>query len=604
MKRNANSIEKAKQFSKNPSFDKTYQDGLLNVLFNDPLFAKEFIQELTTNLSEEAKPVIFQSEYNQVLFEFLKESSKKYGTKPSQGQLMAYLEQKFDEEQVKIYSKNYERIMALEILDANFYIDDVSEYIKMVFITNHFVNMNLDWNQKGLLSTVPHLKKIASGIDNLEVGSSATRRLSSYLDDMESRTKEDIEKGYLPLGIPKLDEAMNGGLPLGCLVSFLGSNTAGKTTTMISLVGASAVKRKEKVLHIELDGKQDEARDKYLSCMTGVELKKVNKPYLLSIEEKNKIREAIGLLDEYLLIWTPKDYTKKVEKIIGKTESILKQFEAKTIIVDYIGVLQTLERTSNARETNIITHRMFRDLAIKEHVRVVTAVQANRAGQAIMQGDVIRDKMGQQVLRSTNMSESDDIGRLSAVIITINITDEEVTQNRARFYLEKNREGRKHVIQGLYTDFAISTMNTGKFFDPDVPVSVSEALDGVREAGEIPGHEKEVLAKKIKRGIAEYGTSITMAQDLELKLSDCTDEAVKKNLTEQINNTKNNIDSRRAEIMSYIPFMYSADQLKPEMLDVLKQQASDAKKDKASTKLSLEAGEIVKNLEFYHRHKK
>jgi hypothetical protein len=59
------------------------------------------------------------------------------------------------------------------------------------------------------------------------------------------------------------------------------------------------------------------------------------------------------------------------------------------------------------------------------------------------------------ILRSSDISEAFEIARVSGIIMSLNMTDDERREGKLRVYLEKQRHGVKGNQYGILTDFQL-----------------------------------------------------------------------------------------------------------------------------------------------------
>ncbi|MBT1073605.1 ATPase domain-containing protein [Pelotalea chapellei] len=64
---------------------------------------------------------------------------------------------------------------------------------------------------------------------------------------------EENSSNYVPIGIPGLDEILNGGLTAGKMYLLVGNPGAGKTTFSLQFI-AEGIRKKERCLYITVGG--------------------------------------------------------------------------------------------------------------------------------------------------------------------------------------------------------------------------------------------------------------------------------------------------------------------------------------------------------------
>lgn len=583
--------------TEHPRFDISFQEGILHLALTDQVFGKKFVLYLEDDRNKK-RPDIFSSEYHQMLYNCLSTSIKKFGVIPSKGQIVTQMQEKHEGGVVDVVAKIYDKVVSIQLQDQEFYRKHLTDFYKAVKTANAFVSIKQSAEEKGILSAADVMRKAVVEIDEIDLEKDSLQRLSMVIhEDFEDKT-EDEEKPakYISTGVPDLDKHMiGGGLPTGGLLTILGSNNVGKTTVTISLA-ANAIKTGHKVVHVALDGRENEARTKYVANLCGIPVKNI---YLkqLSPSEKEVIRQTVARLDDRLLILNVTDYSNKVEKLIARLESLRESFGYDVCVVDYIGVLGTIERVSSLREVNVVTHRMFRTFARKLNVLVMSPAQATRDAQKKNYGtESLTDRTGKYILRSTDIAEADDIGRVSEAILTVNRTDEEKNAGMMRLFLEKQRMGETGKLAGLYTDFSCSTINTGRFFDPDVIVEAAELFDEKSDPDTartkiLQEKDRERMRKKAGKLLGEIYTLNQKTKDLADKITVEPDIINRERLSEYLESTKRTCDETKSQLRSSAALLYPG--ATKEMLSQMEDQLREMKKEgSAANKVDISKTEL------------
>lgn len=576
-----------------PDFDKSYQESVLHLALTDQEYAKALVFHLTPEKGKKRLHAFTVSHF-QMIFSCIEESIREYDKIPSEGHINNYIDERHEGEERELLKKIAKRLLTLEVPDPEYFKRNIGKYITGIAITNGLTALEEAWQESGsILATKPVLKELAVKIENIDLEESSFQTLSSFVDEFTDPLVKDPE--YIKSMIPELDAALNGGFPKGSLVIFLGPNNIGKTTTVIDIGGCSAILQGKKVLHVPLDSDTRETRNRYISNLCDIPLQRVSKKHFNDFE-RNKIKEMAVKLDKNLLIYTPPEYGLKAEKLITKLESIKKTFDYDVVIMDYIGCLGTMERVSSLREVNFHTHRAMRNFAVKNEVVVHSPAQATRDGQKKINGtDAMRDKSGNYVLRTTDIAESDDIGRVAAIVITLNRTDQEANEERLRLYLDKQRQGRKGLLFGLHTNYANARVNTGKYYDPNVLVGAEEIFSGEgskegKDAKVFTERDREQVRKRCSTMIGEKRTLEDQVKTYNEKIEASQDPDEKKSFMEYRDSIQTRINDLVAKIKQHAALVFPG--ATPALLEQVQAQYADLEKNSSISKLDLDKAKL------------
>jgi replicative DNA helicase len=236
-------------------------------------------------------------------------------------------------------------------------------------------------------------------------------------------------------GIPELDYHLKGGLAGGEVGMFIGDAKAGKSFGLIH-IGNQNVKRFNAVLHIQLEGKKQQALDRYDACYNGdlYDLVKNNKIPNESIQKMKRIAAKRKFKDLIVRAYEDWDACDILDIERDYIELQSRGYDIKLVIIDYMDLMKSRktfmgESAERHRQQSII--RDIKVFAMKHNVNVWTATQASRVKE-------LEDP--NFVLTSKNLSE--DYGKVRVVdaLVSINKTAEEADNNVARIFLDVARD--------------------------------------------------------------------------------------------------------------------------------------------------------------------
>jgi replicative DNA helicase len=215
----------------------------------------------------------------------------------------------------------------------------------------------------------------------------------------------------------------------------VGDAKAGKSFALIH-IGNQNVKRFNAVLHFQLEGKKEQALDRYDACFTGdlYDLVKNNKIPIETVEKMRRIASKRKFKDLILRAYEDWDACSILDIERDFVELQSRGYDIKLVIIDYMDLMKSRknfmgESSERHRQQSII--RDIKVFAMKYNVAVWTATQASRSQE-------IEDP--NFILTSKNLSE--DYGKVRVVdaLVTVNKTAEEAENNTARVFLDAARD--------------------------------------------------------------------------------------------------------------------------------------------------------------------
>lgn len=214
-----------------------------------------------------------------------------------------------------------------------------------------------------------------------------------------------------------------------------------------------------------VQGMMDHKKVLYITCETSA--KKIahrvagiisNVPIEKRIEQRHRVEKMLELFrqsfDGELKIYEypPNEIT--VDHIYDRLKKLnrMEGWQPDIILVDYLELMMSRRNATNdneyLRQKNVATE--LRGLAINENVCVFSATQTNRSG-AVNDGsskNIGLDKV------------AESFGKLMPLdyVISINQTEDERMDNRARLYIEKNRNGPKSKMVPITINYKTQKM--------------------------------------------------------------------------------------------------------------------------------------------------
>ena len=245
----------------------------------------------------------------------------------------------------------------------------------------------------------------------------------------------------IPTGIPRLDEALGGGIDKGKIGLIIGAMGFGKTSMTTCIAANAAMCKCEandykgfKVLHIVFEDTPRDMRRKYISKVTQVETKDLSKNESTIAKVKEILANAADtkMINENVLIMR----LPTGEKTASDIRNIIKQkknegFDIDLVIVDYFGCVKPENGMSKSDVTDreSATMRKFENMAAEFDVAMWIPAQGNRA--SIETELVTHDKVGGSISKN----------QIAHIVITVTRSVDDQMNNLATIALLKNRSG-------------------------------------------------------------------------------------------------------------------------------------------------------------------
>ena len=401
-------------------YGKTFQEGLVQLIFEDRPFADQITEVLDSNFLE--------LEYLRVFLQKVTNYRTKYGKHPSVEAFIAILRTELDNEdevvqkQVRDY---YARIHTRELHDT--------EYIKETSL-DFCRKQNL---KEAMMKSVGLLQacsfdEISSVInDALKLGSENNFGYD-YMADFEVRF-EPKHRNPVSTGWKDIDAIVGGGLGKSELGVVIAPTGAGKSMALVHL-GANALKEGKTVVQYTLELQDTIIANRYDSCLTGYPLSDI-------INFKEEVYEEIKDIEGKLIV---KEYPTKsatTNTIRSHLTKLLKRgLKPGMIIVDYADLLRPVVVRKEKRTELESIYEDLRAISTEFACPVWTASQTNRSG------------LNAEVITMEQISEAFNKCFVADFIFSVSRTPEDKQNNQGKMFIAKNRNGPDGMIFDLFMD--------------------------------------------------------------------------------------------------------------------------------------------------------
>ena len=401
-------------------YGKSFQEGLVQLIFEDRPFADQITEVLDTQFLE--------LEYLRTFVSKVIDYRNKYGTHPSVEAMITILRTEMDgddevlQNQVREY---FARIHTREMSDI--------EYIKETSL-DFCKKQNL---KEAMMKSVGLLQNCS--FDEISTVINEALKLGSdnnfgydYLADFEERFKVK-HRAPVTTGWKEIDTITGGGLGKSELGVVIAPTGAGKSMALVHL-GAQAIKEGKTVVHYTLELQDTIIGTRYDSCITGYPLSDIR-------NFKEDIYEEIKQLDGSLIV---KEYPTKsasTNTIRSHLSRLIKRdIKPGLIIVDYADLLKPVIVRKEKRNELESIYEELRALSTEFQCPIWTASQTNRSG------------LNAEVITMEQISEAFNKCFVADFIFSISRTIEDKQNNQGKIFIAKNRNGPDGIIYPIFMD--------------------------------------------------------------------------------------------------------------------------------------------------------
>jgi replicative DNA helicase len=474
-------------------FGLAFQMGLIKLALKRDHFCSQVVKFLG-NDPDLKKNIVFENAPLHHIFLLVTQGYNEYGTRPTEGQLEQMINAYPDKGTKTHPSKSMlnealAKVYEADIHNEDFIQDHAEAYIRRVKFIKAINSGVTEFKKDKMNSHAAHMaiQEHLDEITKVSFGKDDTLVLSDIDGLLASNTGPS---STIPTGVHGLDAVLNGGLPRDSLVVALGGTNVGKTMFVISIAAnclrACHPSTKEnlgnKVLHVALEGTREEALYRYMSNLADVSLGDISNN-TLSKKDREKVNGVTKQLDKQLLILNELEFNMSIESFIVKVREIYKEFEFDMLVIDYGQLLSSENKNLEHRHVMANAFRGLAAIARETNSVVISPAQATRGAQTsqemVFKGRDGNDKL--PILKVADISEAFEIARVAAVILTLNMTEEEKEESKLRVFLEKQRAGETKKTFTLLTDYPkCNLIGDGHAISPGGTV-IGKAMGNIKE---------------------------------------------------------------------------------------------------------------------------
>ena len=401
-------------------YGKAFQEGLVQIIYEDRPFADQITEVLNTNFLE--------LEYLRVFVEKIMNYRDRYGTHPSGEAVITILRTELDNEdevlrqQVRDYFK---KITKKEATDVKYIKEQSLDFCRKQNLKEAMMK------SVGLLQSCSFDEISKTINDSLKLGSDNNFGYD-YLADFEARF---IPKHRLPVttGWKQIDDICGGGLGKSELGVVIAPTGAGKSFCLVHL-GAQGLREGKVVVHYTLELGDTIIATRYDSCLTGYPLSDI-------INFKDEVYEEIKDIEGKLIV---KEYPTKsasTNTIKSHLNKLIKRgIKPGMIIVDYADLLKPVVVRKEKRNELESIYEELRGISTEFGCPIWTASQTNRSG------------LNAEVITMEQISEAFNKCFVADFIFSVSRTIEDKQNNQGKIFIAKNRNGPDGMIYDIFMD--------------------------------------------------------------------------------------------------------------------------------------------------------
>ena len=426
-------------------YGKTFQEGLVQLIFEDRPFADQITEVLDINFLE--------LEYLQVFLRKIITYRAKYNTHPSLDAMMTIVRTELegeDEVTQKMVREYFARIHTRELQDNDYIKETSLDFCRKQNLKEAMMK------SVGLLQTCSfdEISKVIN--DSLKLGSENNFGYD-YMADFEERFKPK-HRNPITTGWKDIDAIVGGGF------------------MVLVHLGAAALREGKTVVQYTLELQDTVIANRYDSCITGYPLSDI-KNFKQEIYDEIKDFEGNLIIKEYP---TKSASTNTIRAHLSRL--VKRGIKPGMIIVDYADLLKPVTVRKEKRNELESIYEELRALSTEFECPIWTASQTNRSG------------LSAEVITMEQISEAFNKCFVADFIFSVSRTIEDKQNNQGKIFIAKNRNGPDGMVYPIFMD----TSNVKIKILPKPPIANTQSQTQVVTAPVAldPAAQKQLLSAK------------------------------------------------------------------------------------------------------------
>lgn len=398
------------------TFDKSFQEKIIQAMVVDRIWAAQFAEVLNVDFFEHA--------YLKLIADTYVGHQKKYKEFPSQELLRTMLIENLKSDKDAILRHQVHGFLVLLAKNENLGDLPLVKERALEFCKKQGLQLALEKSVELIVNE--NYDRVATIMkEALAAGMTTTPGLELG-QDIDTRYSETF-RNPIKTGLAELDrrEILNGGLGAGEIGTIVAMSGVGKSHILIGF-GAEAIKRGKNVVHYSF-----ELRERAMGCRYDSYLCDINSIECATNIDKIKEHYKINH-DSYgkLMIKEFPTRTATVQTLRNHMDRLaLTGFKPDLVLVDYSGIMRSTEKYELPRMELQRIFEELRGLAQELNVPIWTATQSNKEGAK------------SDFIDMTNMAESYGQSHACDVIIGFHRKPEMKSTGYGTLFIAKNRAG-------------------------------------------------------------------------------------------------------------------------------------------------------------------
>lgn len=362
------------------------------------------------------------------------------------------------------------RIRDISIPDSEGIIIELQNYIKRVrfqILNEQVVDL---FNQEKYDEAIQVNVEESSKINDFSITKDTSyfvrvmKDFPTKMDSIRIQTEEERFKEKVPFNIPPLDAITYGGIEEAETVLFIAQSGVGKST-VLKWIGLSAARLKYRVLHIQLEGSEEECFLKYSQMWTAVSYHSLRGSNIdeKSMEDFYKKADMFKMKGSDVLIHA---FEQLEEASVLNIKNAIELFQKEEgelpeiVILDSLDLCHPGDGLKYGYDTQSVKMRLnntakrLKNMCMEfGKIRLITATQT---------GDVSPEKTNDPtfVLTRHNTEGDRTLIKSFSYVFTLNQTDEEYKNDSLRIHVDKLRHYKSRQTYKVFTSYG-----SGRFLD-------------------------------------------------------------------------------------------------------------------------------------------
>ena len=420
-------------------FDDRFQSTLLELMLTDNIVAEKCYNFL--------KPELFPGEYFAKIFEILSILHVKNNF-PSKNQLQNELLKITDPKRSQMMLMIFEKITKpTDFRDYGYVKSNLEVYFRsrIIFKMTNEIIKNQDAHPDKLEAIITGNLKSLEGMNLNQLKTRTLNNLLGFLDE----AKADSAK-LIPTFLPTIDKELGGGVPRGTMSLTIGGTNVGKSIWLTNWT-YHLIKSGYKVLYLNLEGFEKQTMIRLVARAIRASTYHVRNKILTDYQLDQVVKFEHECKDNFMFYHND-SFDMTVETLIPSIVHIKKHtFDFDVLVCDYGQLLKAKRNIGELRHEQAYCHRALTSLAGVLDVHVATVAQGTRDTNN-------KNSSGSSLTRMTDISECFEINRAAATVFTLNRSEKDEEMDRIKILMDKQRDGKKGVVEFCKTDFSSVAM--------------------------------------------------------------------------------------------------------------------------------------------------